>query len=170
MRTIRQHVCGMLALAVIVSVAQWACGEEAEPANEPDQRVAEQLDEIGWKYEVDADGDFRLVFRYPDGRTQIVFINSQTESLGPMEIREVWAAGFRVDKDADKSVFQSLLEENELVKLGAWRLVQAGEDSVAVFAVQLPADADTELLRLATDVAGITADKAGQQNSEEDEF
>jgi hypothetical protein len=60
-------------------------------AGEPDQRVEKALKKLGLKYTVDKDGDFKLIFTTEGDRTQVVFINSGTETLRKMEIREIWS-------------------------------------------------------------------------------
>ncbi|RMF91904.1 MAG: hypothetical protein D6741_15525, partial [Planctomycetota bacterium] len=139
-------------------------------AKQGDERIGKLLDEINWKYEVDSDGDYKLIFRFEDDRTQIVFVNSNTSKLGPLEIREVWAPSFRMGPNPRPADNQALLEANDKVKLGAWRVVKAGDDYVAVFAIQIAADADRETLRTAVDAASVTADQMEQKYSQEDEF
>ena len=57
---------------------------EDKTVRNPDSRVEKALKKLGLKYEVDEDGDFKLVFAVEDNR-------STTETLGKMEIREVWS-------------------------------------------------------------------------------
>ena len=63
-----------------------------------DLRVQSALDDAGLKYTIDDDGDFRLLFGQEDDRSQLVWINSNTEEYGNMELREVWGIGYRLKK------------------------------------------------------------------------
>jgi len=65
--------------------------EEDKTVRNPDPRVERALKKLGMKYKVDEDGDFKLVFAVEGNRMQVVIISSTTETLGKMEIREVWS-------------------------------------------------------------------------------
>lgn len=61
----------------------------AARAGNADASVGKKLDALGLKYEVDADGDYKLLFEVENGRSQIVWVRSPVEALGNMRIREV---------------------------------------------------------------------------------
>jgi len=56
-------------------------------------QYAEQgvLDRLGFRYEVDNDGDFKVQVLLPGGRSQVGFINSGTQLFCGIEIREIWS-------------------------------------------------------------------------------
>lgn len=58
-----------------------------------DARVRSVLEELGVKYAVDDDFDFRVLFEVEDGRTQSAIVRSQTEQFMGIEIREILSAG-----------------------------------------------------------------------------
>ena len=52
------------------------------PAHARDSAVEARLDARGMKYEVDADGDYRMIVSYSaEKRTQLVFVSGSTESI-----------------------------------------------------------------------------------------
>src|SRR5215208_3033791 len=67
----------------------------------PDPRVKAALDAIGYKYELTEDNDYRLTIendqieKVVDGklshRSQLAYVNSNTEKYSSLEIREVWS-------------------------------------------------------------------------------
>ena len=52
-----------------------------------DPRVAAPLESARLHYVVDEDGDFRILYERPGGRTQVVWIASATSSAGSLELR-----------------------------------------------------------------------------------
>src|SRR5690606_20353968 len=87
-----------------------------------DASVAARLDARGIEYVVDEDGDYKVTFNYSDeGRTQLVFVSGATESVGGLQIREVFAPAAWVDRDGiggDRAL--ELLRDSRGQKLGAW--------------------------------------------------
>lgn len=113
-----------------------------------DPRVRRLLDQLGYRYTVDAEGNYDLLFELADGRTQRAFINSNTEHFGELEIREVWSVGFVIPEMPTRELANFLLLDNCAVKLGSWRLLQMPDGNVLIiFATQVSADADAETLR-----------------------
>ena len=122
-----------------------------------DLRVQSALDDAGLKYTIDDDGDFRLLFGQEDDRSQLVWINSNTEEYGNMELREVWGIGYRAGEDGSLSRTQllDLLKRNNTYKLGSWRLSSNGQN--VIFTITVDADADGETLdTVARYVADLT--------------
>lgn len=61
---------GAVALAVAGLAAM-----SAAPVSAEDKSVADRLQASGIKYEVDSDGDYKIVYNYSkEGRTQLVFV------------------------------------------------------------------------------------------------
>ena len=170
LRMWRGWLAGIIAAAAMVLAIHEAAHAQVG-AKGGDARVRRLLDEIGWKYDVDGDGDFKMTFRFEDDRTQLVYINSNTERLDDMEIREVWSPGFRTDKPINAQVAQELLLENRVKKLGAWRLIPAAEDKyIAVFAAHIDAATDAATLKSVVRVLSVTADEREKVVTNEDEF
>ncbi|HEX8139280.1 MAG TPA: hypothetical protein VF544_17085 [Pyrinomonadaceae bacterium] len=179
----------LLALLCLLLPAQAALAQRGENRNSKppaDARVRAALDKIGYKYELNAANDYKLVpieteraGTKADGtpvfRTQLVYVNSNTERYGTLEIREVLAPVMIVPGPLPADVANRLLRENNQVKLGAWRLVaittgpNAGK-SLAMFAAQINADADPESLRLTIKSVILIADRMEKELTGTDDF
>ncbi len=129
---------------------------------EPDSRIKNLLDQTSLKYEVDSDGDFKLLYEYDDGRSHIVFVNSKTETYGGMEIREIWSVGYMTPDDGDSvsgKVSENLIRANSRAKLGAWQIQKMDGKEVGVFRAMVPADAGQDIILDTMKLVGITADE-----------
>lgn len=112
-----------------------------------DQRVRRILEAEGIKYEIDGDGDFKVLFALDNGRSQVGFINSNTETFIGVEVREVWSVGLMGEGQLSAEVANSLLSRNHTYKLGGWEIVQRQGEVIAIFKICISADAPpTELL------------------------
>ncbi len=136
-----------------------------------DRRVEEVLERTGWKYEIDSDGDFRLHFRFSNGRTQVVIVRSETEDVDGLKVREIWSPGIRVTGGLDQRTAIELLRENARLSIGAWNLSNVSKDGcVAIFVVQIGAETDRETLMTAVRVAGLIADRKEKATTERDDL
>ena len=61
----------------------------------PDRAVGRLLDSLDFPYEVDEDGDYKMVFDAGDDRTQLVFVRSSVEKFGSHHVREIWSPAYR---------------------------------------------------------------------------
>lgn len=176
----------ILACLFLFALSAFAQTGGAAKKQPPDARVKAALDAIGYKYEVDEDNDYKLVplpteqtGAKPDGtliwRTQIVYINSNTEKYGTLEIREVLSPAFLSNGPLPSDVANRLLRENNSVKLGAWRLVviNTGPNAgkyLAMFAAQIAADSDAESLRLTIKSVILIADRMEKELTGKDDY
>jgi hypothetical protein len=107
------------------------------------------LDQLGIQYAVDEYGDFRIVMRSPDGkRAQVVYIASQTNTLGEMEVREILSPAYLTNGSIPAPVANRLLHDSSTVTVGAWQMLQDEQHSVAVFTARIDADLDAETLQV----------------------
>lgn len=131
-------------------------------ANAADAVVAKQLDALKLKYEVDKDGDYKMVFNLGGGRTQLVWVRSKTYTYRSEQIREIWSPGYRSATDMiPANVANRMLENSNEVKLGGW--VKQGK--VGMFVVKIGTDASAETLGDAITAAARTADDIEQEFS-----
>jgi hypothetical protein len=143
-------------LAILIVMFTGGLAGAAEPAATPDPAIRAQLDKLGYKHEVDEDGDFKLTFSMKDDRTQLVFVRSQVETYGSHRVREIWSPAYLADQDQfPVEVANRLLQDSQDSKIGAW----AKQGRYAVFVVKLPADASAEQLDDAIDAAIRSADE-----------
>jgi len=155
------------ALALLFAAASAQIGET--PAGDP--RIRAALDELDVNYEVDSDGDFKVVFEFEeDGRSQIAFINSNTETFKLFEIRELWSPGYSSDLPFSAKVANRLLEDSFDKKLGAWQTMMNNEKRVAVFAAKIAAGADPQSLWATLKLVLVAADEMEKELLGTDDF
>ncbi|KWS03065.1 hypothetical protein AZ78_0611 [Lysobacter capsici AZ78] len=129
---------------------------DANASKAGDARIRQQLDALGYKYQVDEDGDFVLTFGLDGDRSQMAYVLSSTQSYGKLQVREVWSPGYRAaDQDFPADVANRLLEDSHLSKMGGW----VKQDGVAVFVVKLDAGAAQDDLDDAIDYVVRAADQ-----------
>lgn len=125
------------------------------PAHAGDASVESRLDARGIKYEVDGDGDYKVVVSYKaEDRTQLVFVSGATESIQGLLVREVFSPAGKVGADAIAGKALALLNESRTLKIGAWEI--AGD--VLYYVIKLPDNVDATQLEAAIDIAAETAD------------
>lgn len=141
--------------AFVATLALLAAG--AATAATPDPAVAEQLKSLDLTYEIDEDGDYKLVFEAgEDGeRSQVVFVRSPVETYGELSVREIWSPGYKSDGKAfPVAVANRLLESSSDQKLGGW----IKQEAYAVFVVKIDARSTAQQLRDAIEAASEVAD------------
>jgi hypothetical protein len=146
----------LLALSLLPSAALAAAAPGTQRSNVADSRIAQQLDALGYHYDLDEGGDYRLTFRLEGERSQLVYVISGVEEFGAHRIREIWAPAYRAPGALiPADVANRLLEDSQTSKLGSW--VKQGD--MAVFVVKIPADASQQQLDDALDAAMRSADQ-----------
>lgn len=143
-------------------------GSSAFAATTPDQVVKAQLDSKGVTYEIDKDGDFKILYKMSGGRTQLAWVRSIVNTYGSLKVREVWSPGYKSDSDDFPALIaNSLLDKNHEVKLGAWE----AQGHVAVFVVKIAADASADELVDAIEAAVNSADELEKEvTGDKDEY
>ncbi|WP_368563542.1 hypothetical protein [Pseudoxanthomonas sp. UTMC 1351] len=126
-------------------------------AADADPAIAKQLKDLGYEYEVDEDGDYKLLMAVGDtGRSQIVFIRSAVEPYGKQRIREIWSYAYKASGDTLPGVIANrLLDASNSLILGGW-VKQSG---AAVYVAKISADAELEELNDTVAAAASTADE-----------
>lgn len=143
-----------LALAALAAAPGLALAADADPA------VGRQLDSLDYTYEIDADGDYQMVFDMEDGRTQLVYVRSNIENYGSLSVREIWSPGFRIKgNEFPAAVANRLLLDSNNAKIGSW--VRQGD--MAMYVVKIDSNASADNLSDAIDAAIKTADKLEQE-------
>ncbi|MBM4402773.1 MAG: hypothetical protein FJ042_00045 [Candidatus Cloacimonetes bacterium] len=155
----------MLLFVIVQSPAQ--LGSKTEIA---DQRVEKVLKQSGWKYSIDDDGDFELLFDTENGRDQLVWIRSHTEDLSHLEIREIWSFAYTSKRPFSADIANRLLEHNSQMKLGFWQVKKFGDKYTAVYTAQIAAESDLTTLRTVVNAVVKTADQMELELTDSDEF
>ena len=115
---------------------------QPEEESAPDPRIREQLNELGLEYQVDDDGDYKLLFETDGDRSQLVFVLSATNEYRGFQIREIWAYGYEsATEEIPADVANRMLEDSYKSKLGSW--VKIGNNGVYVSKIVADADPDT---------------------------
>ena len=157
-----------LSIVLAAALALTALNAQAG-APEPDAVVEAQLKSKGIKYEIDQDGDFKVVYEVGDaGRTQLAYVRTHVDEYGELRIREILSLGYRSEGNSfPPLVANRMLDHNNEVKLGAW----ATQDNLAVFTVKISADATADELVDALEFAVNAADKLEEEfTGSKDEF
>ncbi|MBR6471699.1 MAG: hypothetical protein IKS83_07865 [Victivallales bacterium] len=134
-------------------------------AEEADPRIEYQLKRMDVQYEINDSGAFRIIFDTSDDdedeRTQLVIVGSVTESIGALEVREIWSCGYRVPEGEAVSasvIKKAAMESNQYI-IGAWELIN---DEMLIFCAKVPANLDDDTLRSIIVSVGRQADKFEQ--------
>ncbi len=133
----------------------------------PDPAVGKALDALGYPYEVDEDGDYKMVFDVDHDRTQLVFVRSAVEDYGSHRIREIWSPGYNAPTaQFSAEIANRLLEDAQGAKLGGW----VKQQQLAMFVVKVDANAEGPVLADAIDAATHTADEMERALTGQDEY
>lgn len=141
----------LLGLCVLASAPALA-------ADKADPLVKRHLEAKGTPYEVDQDNDYRIVVDLGDsGRTQQVYVLSDTNRVDGIAVREIWSTGYQALEKGmiPAKVANRLLEHSHTVILGSW----VKQEDYGVFVIKIPADASADQLNSAIDSAATAADE-----------
>ncbi len=132
--------------------------QEVDIGENVDFRVRRALEMARVSYSIGPRGDFEVEWMIEGQRTHTAYIYSQTCNHDGVEFRKVWAAGFVSDKINANNLL-SLLKLNSTYANGAWEIKNLGNGQlVAVFSVNVPADATGDYLRIVSSTVARTAD------------
>lgn len=108
---------------ILITLIAQAVSAQLHSSRNGDPRVKGLIEELEWKYTIDSDGDFKLTFDAGQGRSQLVFVNSNTSNFGVFEIREIWAIAYKSVSPFSSSLANKLLKDNSQKKwtLGKFR-------------------------------------------------
>lgn len=143
-----------IVLLAAVLLANSAAGSIGAPVG--DASVKKRLDDRSLKYKVYEDGDFKLTFSSKqEGRSQLVFVSGKTESIGSLEIREVFAPALNfVDFPLSGEKAKELLESSGKLKLGSWEI----RNEVLYYVIKIPDSINAEELETLLEIAALAAD------------
>ncbi|TVQ48679.1 MAG: hypothetical protein EA365_01205 [Gloeocapsa sp. DLM2.Bin57] len=114
-------------------------------AKRGDYRVERLLKVLQLSYSVDKDGDFKVTVEFENGRSQVAFIDSDTQMLDNFEIREIWSVAYISEGYLDIDTANTLLLYNYQLKMGSWRLIPADNNIFFVaYCIQIAADCDPD--------------------------
>jgi len=100
----------------------------------------------------------------------VVFINSNTETLGKMEIREIWSPAAKFTSTPPSELSLALLEKNSTFKIGSYQYKKSRDNYYLVFSVHLSAEAPAEELGSIVAAVAKTADATEKEIMENDDY
>lgn len=159
---------GLVALLILGATLASAQPDPVTPVADP--RVAARLEAAQLRYVVDEDGDFRILYARPGGRTQVAWIASATSSAGGLELRDLWSVALRGQGDPPPTLTARLLRQNATRSFGAWQLQRSGEEYLVVLSAAVPADADGTVLARLVESVMADADDMERTLTDGDEF
>ena len=130
---------------------------------EPDKRIEKLLKAKDFKFTISNSGNYQVICKFDDDRTQLVTVRSKTYQLHHMEIREVDSKGYQTEDDLTNEVMMAALRKNAGVKLGAFQLIESGDTKALLFNAQIAADTDAETLYRTIFAVAKTADEFEQE-------
>ena len=154
----------LVVAASLIAVAQVGGKTKADP------RLRRALNDASLKFTEKSNGDFSLHFTLEGGRTHVVVAESKTEKLGVIEVREVWAIGWKGKREPSATVANKLLRDNARKKVGAWQLNQEDGTYFALFNVKVSADTDGDALKTIVFGVANTADEMEKDLLDSDDF
>lgn len=139
----------------------------AHAAESADPSIARKLDAFETPYVVDDDGDYRILVRLGEDRTQLVWVRSKVHTSGSQHIREIWTYALRSEeRRLPPHIANQLLQENFELVQGAW----ARHDGNAVLVIRIDADAEARVLDESIDLAASIGDRMEQRLVSGDEL
>ena len=152
----RRHTYALLSAGFALTCCASAAmskAPESMPAGDP--AVAAKLNEAGYAYRVDKDGDYAVVINFKtEKRSQKVFVSSKTNDSQGIKIREVFSFAAQEMKKEDRARLEKLLQENGRMRIGAWTIL----GDYLCFVIQLQGDFSAKDLAGAMSIAATAAD------------
>lgn len=142
----------------------------AQATPTPDSRIKDALEKLGLKYEVTKSGNFKVIFRVSDNRTQVVTIVSKTEKVEGLEIREIISPAYATKGEISGTISNQLLKDSYRKKLGAWTILQSDNDSLALFTAKVDANQTAADLKTSLLLTVYAADEMEKSLTKDDKF
>ena len=131
-------------------------------AQNPNPKIKRILDRAQLKYQVDKDGDFKMVFGLENERSQLVYVMSSTEEFAGEPIVEIWSPAYGGGEISQETLVRLAMDGHKR-KVGGWQLATGSETIYAVFKAKVPLSALTpEFMRAVCAGVASTADEMEQ--------
>lgn len=134
---------------------------------EADQRIKKALDELDVKYVIDDDGDYAITITYEaEGRSQLVYVVSETDSIEGFEIRDVFSYAVR-DKAPTLKMTSDLMRTSNKSLIGAFEMTSGGN---ILYIAKIPANLPPKQLHGIIRAVAAYADDAEKEILGSDEL
>lgn len=155
LKTTMLACCALLAAGALNTAA----------AGKPDPAIGKKLEAQGLKYEVDDDGDYKLLFAVEGDRSQVVWVRSPVEALGGLRLREILSISGKSPKPKTPEQIVSsavaataALMSSNRQKLGGWVLKGSDDNQAFYYVAQVPADIGADDLEVVLRAVAKDAD------------
>lgn len=134
---------------------------------EADQRIKKALDELDVKYMIDEDGDYAITITYEaEGRSQLVYVVSETDSIEGFEIRDIFSYAVR-DKAPTLEMTSDLMRTSNKSLIGAFEMTSGGN---ILYIAKIPANLPPKQLHGIIRAVAAYADDAEKEILGSDEL
>ncbi len=133
---------------------------------EADQRIKKALDELDVKYVIDDDGDYAITIYEAEGRSQLVYVVSETDSIEGFEIRDIFSYAVR-DKAPTLEMTSDLMRTSNKSLIGAFEMTSGGN---ILYIAKIPANLPPKQLHKIIRTVAAYADDAEKEILGSDEL
>lgn len=133
---------------------------------EADQRIKKALDELDVKYVIDDDGDYAITIYEAEGRSQLVYVVSETDSIEGFEIRDIFSYAVR-DKAPTLEMTSDLMRTSNKSLIGAFEMTSGGN---ILYIAKIPANLPPKQLHGVIRAVAAYADDAEKEILGSDEL
>lgn len=126
---------------------------------EADQRIKKALDELDVKYVIDDDGDYAITIYEAEGRSQLVYVVSETDSIEGFEIRDIFSYAVR-DKAPTLEMTSDLMRTSNKSLIGAFEMTSGGN---ILYIAKIPANLPPKQLHKIIRTVAAYADDAEKE-------
>ena len=133
---------------------------------EADQRIKKALDELDVKYVIDDDGDYAITIYEAEGRSQLVYVVSETDSIEGFEIRDIFSYAVR-DKAPTLEMTSDLMRTSTKSLIGAFEMTSGGN---ILYIAKIPANLPPKQLHGIIRAVAAYADDAEKEILGSDEL
>ena len=133
---------------------------------EADQRIKKALDELDVKYVIDDNGDYAITIYEAEGRSQLVYVVSETDSIEGFEIRDIFSYAVR-DKAPTLEMTSDLMRTSNKSLIGAFEMTSGGN---ILYIAKIPANLPPKQLHGIIRAVAAYADDAEKEILGSDEL
>ncbi len=135
-----------------------------------DIRVQSLLQMSDLVFEVDEDHDYMLTFPFTDGRSQTVYIISDTKATADLQVREFWSFADRTAGPLPAEIADRLMQASNQSILGSWQVAPHGDGRIVALVYRTPTQLSVDAFKAALQQIAIEADAMEKELTGEDHF
>lgn len=132
--------------------------------------IRDLLDQSGIPYEINEQGNFKIVRKFENERTQLVLIYGRVWDYQGIKIRELWAPAFRLGGDLPADLANRLLQMSQVAKIGGWQVIEVGQDRLVTYAIKVVDRMTVDELRKWIDYVASYADATELEVTGKDDY